>query len=81
MAQPIDVKCKGSKLIGNWANNMTLTFDRMHDLDHGFSWLNFEYGYISEMGGLVDIEQKWCESVIHVHDFDFLVTIRWGLRI
>ena len=23
-------------------SNMTLTFDHTHDLDHGFSWLNFE---------------------------------------
>ena len=23
-------------------SNMTLTFDHIHDLDHGFSWSNFE---------------------------------------
>ena len=25
-----------------WRSNMTFTFDRTHDLDHGFSWSNFE---------------------------------------
>ena len=25
-----------------WRSNVTLTFDRTHDLDHGFSWSNFE---------------------------------------
>ena len=25
-----------------WSSNVTLTFDHTHDLDHGFSWSNFE---------------------------------------
>ena len=25
-----------------WRSNLTLTFDHTHDLDHGFSWSNFE---------------------------------------
>ena len=25
-----------------WRSNVTFTFDRTHDLDHGFSWSNFE---------------------------------------
>ena len=25
-----------------WRSNVTLTFDHTHDLDHGFSWSNFE---------------------------------------
>ena len=29
---------------------------------------------ISETGGLIDMEQKGCESVIHVHDHDLSVT-------
>ena len=33
----IDVKWKESKLIGCWADNMTLTFDHTHDLDLGVS--------------------------------------------
>ena len=38
----IDVKRKGSKLIDCWANNVTLTFDHSHGLDHGILWLNFK---------------------------------------
>ena len=33
----IDAKCKESKLIGYWANCMTLLFDHTHDLDLGVS--------------------------------------------
>ena len=42
MAGPIDVKWKGSKSDDYWANNVTLTFDHMHGLDHGFSMSSFE---------------------------------------
>ena len=32
-----------------WRSNMTLTFDNTHDLDHGFSWSNFEMA-VSQIG-------------------------------
>ena len=33
-----------------WRSNVTLTFDHTHDLDHGFSWPNFEIA-VSEWEG------------------------------
>ena len=38
-------------------SNVTLTFDHTHDLDHGFSWSNFEIA-VSQNGGLIDIAQR-----------------------
>ena len=32
-----------------WTSNVTLTFDHTHDLDHGFSWSNFEIA-VSQTG-------------------------------
>ena len=32
-----------------WRSNVTLTFDHTHDLDHGFSWSNFEIA-VSHIG-------------------------------
>ena len=37
MVGPIDVKRKGSALVGYWVPYMTLTFDHTHDLDFGVS--------------------------------------------
>ena len=51
MAGPIDVKWKGSKSICFWANNVTLTFDHMHGLHHGFSRSNFEIAISQEWEG------------------------------
>ena len=34
-----------------WRSNLTLTFDLTHDLDHGFSWSNFEIA-VSQNGRL-----------------------------
>ena len=48
MPGQIDVKWKGSKLIGCWASKCDL------DHTHGFSWNS----NISGMGGPIDIEQK-----------------------
>ena len=38
----MDVKQKGSELIGCSANNVTLIFDHMQGFDHRFSRSNFE---------------------------------------
>ena len=43
----IDVKRKGIKSIGCWANYVTLTFDHTHDLDHGFSRSHFEIAVLT----------------------------------
>ena len=47
-------------------SNVTLTFYHMHGLDHGKLYLR--------MGGLIDIEQRGWEKVIHDLDCDHLVT-------
>ena len=39
-----------------WRSNMTLTFDHTHDLDHWFSWSNFEIAVSKK--GPIDIAQR-----------------------
>ena len=46
---------------------MVLLFDHTHDLDLVVS--------IWGMGGLIDMERKVCESIIHDHDRDLWVTL------
>ena len=48
-----------------WRSNVTLTFDLTHDLDHGFSWSNFEIA-VSQNGRVdwhctkeVAVGQSW----------------------
>ena len=74
MTRPIDWKWKGSKLLGCWANDVTLSFDHKHGFDHKLSWLNFEIPIISGIGGVIDIQQKKLDSGIHDHGRDLLVT-------
>ena len=42
MVGPIDVKWKGSALVGYWVQYVTLTFDLTHDLDLDDSMSNFK---------------------------------------
>ena len=43
--------------------------DHTHDLDHGFSWSNFEIAVSQD-----DIAQRGWQEVIHDHERDHLVT-------
>ena len=43
-----------------WRSNVTLTFDRTPDLDHGFSWSNFEIAV--SQNGRADWHYKRCGS-------------------
>ena len=75
MVGPIDVKQKGGASVGYWVNYVTLTYDLTHDLDLVVSRSKFEIALFEEWGGLIDMEQKGCESIIHDHDCDLWVTM------
>ena len=69
----IDVKWKGSKLIGYWSDYiyMTLPFD--HTLIWPGPWsfkVRVWNSLISGMGQPIDMEQKGCESSIRDHDIN-----------
>ena len=74
MVGPIDVKRKGSASVGCWVNYVTLTFDLTNDLDLVVSRSKFEIALFEEWG-LIDMERKGCESLIHDHDCDIWVTM------
>ena len=59
MGGPIDMKQRGSDLIGCWIHDVTLTLNLNYDLGLGFSRSN---KHIWGMGGSVDLEQKRRES-------------------
>ena len=56
-----------------WRSNVTLTFDHTHDLDHGFSWSNFEIA-VSQNG-----KADWhCTKGVAVgHSWPWSLTIWW----
>ena len=56
MVGPIDVKQKGSALIGYWVQYMTLTFDLTHDPDLGCFKVKSRNSSISGMVGLIDVK-------------------------
>ena len=81
MVGPIDVKRKGSALVGYWVQYMTLTFDRPHDLDLGCFKVKFRNSSICRIVGLIDVKWKgsefiwyWANCMIlpfdHTHDLD-----------
>ena len=53
---PIDVKRKGSALVGYWVQYVTLTFDLTHDLDLGCFNVKFRNSSISGIVGLIDVK-------------------------
>ena len=70
----IDVKQRGGASVGYWVNYVTLTFDLTHDLDLVVSRSKFEIALSEEFcGGLIDMERKGCESIIHDHDRDLCI--------
>ena len=64
---------KGSNSVGYWVGHMTLPFDPWlwSWIFKGKHWNNIILG----MGGPIDMGQRGCESIIHDHDRDLLVTI------
>ena len=77
MVGPIDVKHKGGALVGYWVNYVTFTFDLTHDLDLVVSRSKFEIDLFEEWGGwgVIDMDRKGWESIIHDHDCDLWVTM------
>ena len=69
VAWPIDKKWEESKLIVCLANNVTLTFDHTHGLDHGFSRSYFE----------ITVSQEW-EGWLTLNKMDVsrsFITLMW----
>ena len=68
------MKLKGDESVGYWVNCVTLNFDLTHDLDLVLSRSKFEIALFEEWGGggggLIDMERKGCELIIHDHDRD-----------
>ena len=56
MVAPIDVKQKGSVLVGCWVQYVTLTFDLTHDLDLECFKVKFRNSSISGIVGLIDVK-------------------------
>ena len=65
MVGPIDVKRKGSALVGHWADCMTLPFDHTHDLDLGVSRSESEIALSQEWGGRFIMNEKDVTDVSH----------------
>ena len=56
MVGPIDVKQKGSALVGYWVQYVTLTFHFTHDLDLGCFKVKFRNSSISGIVGMTDVK-------------------------
>ena len=85
MVGPIDVKRKGSAMVGYWIQCVTLTFDLTHDLDLGCFKVKFRNSCISGIVGLIDVKWKgseltwyWADYITlpfdHTHDLDLGVS-------
>ena len=85
MVGRIDVKRKGSALVGYWVQYVTLTFDLTHDLDLGCFKVKFRNSSISRIVGLIDVKWKGSELIWywancmtlpldHTHDLDLGVS-------
>ena len=85
MVGPIDVKQKGSALVGYWVQYVTLTFDLTHDFDLGYFKVEFRNNSISGIVGVIDVKWKGSELIWywancmtlpfdHTHDLDLWVS-------
>ena len=78
MVGPIDVKRKGSALVGYWVHYVTLTFNLTHDLDIGCFKVKFRNSSFSEIVGLIDVKWYWADCMTlpfdHTHDLDIGVS-------
>ena len=63
MVGRIDVKRKGSALVGYWVQYVTLTFDFTHDIDLGCFKVKFRNSSISRIVGLIDVKWKGSELI------------------
>ena len=63
MVGPIDMKWKGSALVGYWVQYVTLTFDLTHDLDLGCFKVKLWNSSISGIVGLIDVKWKGSELI------------------
>ena len=81
MVSPIDVKRKGSALVGHWVQYMNSNFDLTYDLDLGCFKAKFRNSSISWIVDLIDVKWKGCELIWywadsmtllfdHTHDLD-----------
>ena len=68
MVGPIDVKRKGSALVGFWVQYVTLTFVLTHDLDLGCFKVKFRNSSIPGIVGLIDVKWKGSELIWHWAD-------------
>ena len=89
MVSPIDVKRKGSALVGYWVQYMNLTFDPTHDLDLGCFKVKFQNSSISGIVRVIDVKWKgseliwyWADCmtlpVDHTHDLDLVKVRVWN---
>ena len=66
----IDVRWKGSELIGYWADYMTLPFDHTHDLDSGVSRSEYEIALSQEW----DDRLTWNEKDVSIPFMTMMLT-------
>ena len=81
----IDVKRKGSALVGYWVQYLILTLDLPHDLDLGCFKVKFRNSSTCRIVGLIDVKWKgsdlmwyWANCMTlpfdHTHDLDLGVS-------
>ena len=80
MAGLIDLKREGSKSIGCWGKNATLTFDHMHVFDHGFSRSSFEIAISRELEGRYTLNKREMSRYFMTMTVTFSWP-RWSVRI
>ena len=63
---PIDVKQKGSALVGYWVQYVTLTLELIHYLDLGCFKVKYRNSSISGIVGLIDLKwkRKWVNMIL-----------------
>ena len=65
MVSPIDVKWKGSALVGYWVQYMTLTFGLTHDLDLGCFNVKFQNSSIRNCWpDWCEMKRKWVDMIL-----------------
>ena len=81
MVGSLDVKWKGTALVGYWVQYVTLTYDLTHDLDLWCFKVKFQNSSISGIVGLIDVKWKrsstiryWADCMTlpfdHTHELD-----------
>ena len=78
MVDPIDVKWKGSALVGHWVQFMNLTFDLTHDLDLGVSRSESEIALSEEWGGRLVMNEKDMSHPFMTMILTCVTMVRWA---